>query len=284
MDAQQAFDSAMAILSDLPPNDRVRLGEGDLRVVVRSYAVRCLARLGRPEQALRTGIEAERIGRSLADDRFSLAWAIFVRSTGYYHMGDHRATFADAEEIIAICEEHAFSARLGNGLMRRGFARARLGDMPMGIQEFRRGRALWRDLRVVHHSAEHATELCDLLVETAELSEAEALLNDIDELVGGTDETACLAECQRIRGMIAARKGDALSAIPWFESAIATARGQSALLFELRAATYLAELMADRGRGVEGAHRLSDVYARFTEGHRAPDLVAAKTLLQRLAP
>lgn len=283
MDAQQVFDSAMAILSDLPPNGRVRLGEGDLRVVVRSYAVRCLARLGRLEQALRTGIEAERIGRSLADDRFSLAWAIFVRSTGYYHVGDHQATFADAEEVIAICQEHGFSARLGNGLMRRGFARARLGDVPTGIQEFRRGRAMWRDLGVVHHSAEHATELCDLLVEAAELSEAEALLDDVDELVGGTDEAACLAECQRIRGMIAAREGDALSAIRWFESAIATARGQSALLFELRAATYLAELLAAHGRGVEGAHRLSDVYARFTEGHRAPDLVAAKTLLQRLA-
>lgn len=261
----------------------VALGEGDVRVVVRSYIVQCRGALGQLGQALSAGIEAEKIGRSLSDDDlFSRAWSLSVRANAYYTVGDYRATLADAEEVVALCREHGFSARLGNGLMRRGFARAKLGDLEGGIDDFRQGRALWRRSDVVFHAAQHATQLCTLLIKANELVEAGAVMDDVDDLVRGTDEAAYLAECQRIRGVIAFRQGDGASAGRWLELAVETSRNQSALLFELRATTHLADLLATQGHEPEAARRLGLVYRRFTEAHEAEDLASAKKLLDRL--
>jgi predicted ATPase len=63
---------------------------------------------------------------------------------------------------------------------------------------------------------------------------------------------------------------------------IALARAQTALSWELRAATDLARLWRDRGRIGEARTLLSDVHGRFTEGHATADLKAAKQLLQAL--
>ena len=83
--------------------------------------------------------------------------------------------------------------------------------------------------------------------------------------------------------MVDAATGQFAAAERWFNEAIITARSQSALLFELRATTRLADLLARQDRQVEASRRLSEIYAAFTEGHRAPDLQAAKALLDRLA-
>jgi predicted ATPase len=68
-----------------------------------------------------------------------------------------------------------------------------------------------------------------------------------------------------------------------FARAIALARAQSALAWELRAATSFARLRRDQGRVDEARELLMPVYARFTEGFGTADLRAAKGLLEQLA-
>jgi predicted ATPase len=68
-----------------------------------------------------------------------------------------------------------------------------------------------------------------------------------------------------------------------FRQALARARQQSALSWELRAATSLARLWRDQGRPAEGMALLQPVYDRFTEGFDTRDLKAAKALLDTLA-
>jgi hypothetical protein len=182
----------------------------------------------------------------------------------------------------AICLEHGFTARLGNALMHRGAARAHLGELEEGIEDFREGRAIWRGSGVVFHAPEHAAELAGLLLMAGRVAEGHAVLEDVEGLVAGTDEAACLAECQRLRGMIAVADGDVATAERWLNTAIATARGQGAALFELRAMTRLTELLATQGREADAVRRLGDVYASFTQGHGAPDLQEAKAVLDRL--
>ena len=53
-------------------------------------------------------------------------------------------------------------------------------------------------------------------------------------------------------------------------------------LLELRAATSFARQLARRGRAAEGRELLAPLYAAFTEGFGARDLVEAKTLLDEL--
>jgi predicted ATPase len=55
-----------------------------------------------------------------------------------------------------------------------------------------------------------------------------------------------------------------------------------ARLQELRAATSFARRLARRGRGAEGRELLAPLYAAFTEGFGARDLVEAKALLDEL--
>jgi hypothetical protein len=64
--------------------------------------------------------------------------------------------------------------------------------------------------------------------------------------------------------------------------ALAIARTQSALSWELRAATSLARLWRDHGRRRDARVLLSDTYDRFDEGLATADLLAARTLVDEL--
>jgi predicted ATPase len=64
--------------------------------------------------------------------------------------------------------------------------------------------------------------------------------------------------------------------------ALTVARDRHARLWELRAATSLARLWAERGRRPEAHDLLSPVYRWFTEGFDTPDLKEANALLDEL--
>ena len=66
------------------------------------------------------------------------------------------------------------------------------------------------------------------------------------------------------------------------QAAIAIAQSQKARSFELRAATSLARLWRDQGRGAEARDLLAPIYSWFTEGFDTPDLKEAKALLDEL--
>ncbi len=65
--------------------------------------------------------------------------------------------------------------------------------------------------------------------------------------------------------------------------ALALAQQQSAKLWELRAATSLAQLWHDQGNRAQAHAVLAPVYGWFTEGFGTPVLQEAKALLAELA-
>jgi predicted ATPase len=93
------------------------------------------------------------------------------------------------------------------------------------------------------------------------------------------------AEIHRIAGEIALLppKPDAAKAQAYFERALAVARQQQAMSWELRAAMSMARLWRDQGKRDEARELLAPVYGWFTEGFDTSDLQDAKKLLDELS-
>lgn len=90
------------------------------------------------------------------------------------------------------------------------------------------------------------------------------------------------AELDRLEGCIYLEQGDGQKGETSLQHARALARRQGALTIELRTACCQARLLDSRG-DTRGARRLlSEVYGRFEEGHRTPDLREAAALLETL--
>jgi predicted ATPase len=64
--------------------------------------------------------------------------------------------------------------------------------------------------------------------------------------------------------------------------ALALAREQSALAWELRSTMALARLLSEDGQRDQARHTLAIVYDRFTEGFETLDLKLARSLLDGL--
>jgi predicted ATPase len=91
------------------------------------------------------------------------------------------------------------------------------------------------------------------------------------------------SEVNRVRGKLLLMIHDHDAAEACFREAIEIARFQGAKLFELRAATSLADLWSKQGKRDQARDLLAPVYGWFTEGFDAPVLQNAKALLDQLA-
>jgi predicted ATPase/DNA-binding winged helix-turn-helix (wHTH) protein len=91
-----------------------------------------------------------------------------------------------------------------------------------------------------------------------------------------------LPELLRIKSQILAAQHDRESALNCLTEAIAVARAQSALAWELRSTMSLARLLREDGQRDQARHALALVYDRFTEGFETADLKLARALVADL--
>jgi predicted ATPase/DNA-binding winged helix-turn-helix (wHTH) protein len=91
-----------------------------------------------------------------------------------------------------------------------------------------------------------------------------------------------LSELLRIKSQILATQHDRESAMNCLTEALAVARAQSALAWELRSTIALARLLSEDGQRDQARHTLALVYDRFTEGFETVDLKLARALLEDL--
>jgi predicted ATPase/DNA-binding winged helix-turn-helix (wHTH) protein len=91
-----------------------------------------------------------------------------------------------------------------------------------------------------------------------------------------------LSELLRIKSQILAARHDRESAVSCLTEAIAVARAQSALAWELRSTIALARILSANGCRDQARHMLALVYDRFTEGFETVDLKLARALLDDL--
>jgi predicted ATPase len=91
-----------------------------------------------------------------------------------------------------------------------------------------------------------------------------------------------LSELLRIKSQVLAARHDRESAMNCLTEALAVARAQSALAWELRSTMALARLLSEGGQRDQARHTLALVYDRFTEGFETADLKLARALLEDL--
>ncbi|RWB92807.1 AAA family ATPase [Mesorhizobium sp.] len=280
--AAEALRKALDLIDRVDPSRRILFAGADQRVSTQDYLSGSLIILGFIDAAVE---ENERLVRNVDqfDKPFDLAWRLLAQCDLCALFGQYEELLENATKIVEICERHGYTARRSSAIRWRGHARSHLGELDAGIDDARESMVLWRGQGVVFHTPEKACELCDLLLRANRIEDASQMLDDVDTLVFDTDEASYLAECIRLRGQIAAGRDDLMGAAHLFETAIATARRQQARLFELRAATQLAPVLARQRRVHEAATRLRAVVHTFNTRYPIVDLIAAQRALDALS-
>jgi predicted ATPase len=160
-------------------------------------------------------------------------------------------------------------------------------------REFARGSALLQNaLEACDQTGWHIcnAEFLGVLAEgLAGVGQLDTALVAVDKALARAKDSGefySIPELLRIKGevLLDQAASDSLSAAEGcFFGAIAMAREQDALFWELWAALSLARMRARQDRREEGKRILASVYDRFTEGFETADLLAASDLLEELA-
>jgi hypothetical protein len=158
------------------------------------------------------------------------------------------------------------------------------GDRRAGIERLRES---LEELRIRRHQAFAVTiaaDLAELLVAEGDHDEALALITTFlrqDHEGGGSWYTP---EILRVKGVVlGARKATYMDAVGCLMKSKELSSAHSSLAWELRAEISLANLQMQTGRRYD-YQSLQDVYSRFTDSHRTPDLEAARRLLVEARP
>jgi class 3 adenylate cyclase/tetratricopeptide (TPR) repeat protein len=161
--AVAALRQARTLSEGIEVNHRVLVGGGDLRVVIQFYFSRALTLIGFLDELTETTERfLQTVGR--IERPFDIAWALLVEGNLCDLFGNNDKLLIIATKVIEICERHGYGARRGNGLILRGIARSRMGELDAGILDLSEGVAIWRRQGVVFHLYDRTSRLCDSLV------------------------------------------------------------------------------------------------------------------------
>jgi len=258
----------------------LRLGYDD-RILALVALARGLWLSGRPDRAVEvasyTVSEAERLEQPLTLG-ISLIWTTYV----FLWIGD----WAAAERMIDRLIEHAAKHFLGPyhavGIGQKGELLIRRGDVVRGIEHIRRGQAALYETRHRIMTTVFATTLAEALASLRHFDEALQTIEQAIAQIGADGESFDMPEMLRVKGKVLALIGRTADAEGVLRRSLETARTQSALGWELRAAITLGRLYQMNGRPAEAKALVAPLQARFTEGLGSLDLIAARTLLQDL--
>lgn len=257
----------------------------DLLVAALCFKGLALWPLGHPDQA-RDAIFAALAHAKRIDHAPSLAYAYWhAGMMGLLMLRDdvHVAQHADA--VVALASKHGFSLWECGGHAIHGWLEARGGgDAAVAIRKIT---TALQTLRSIGARANETVFLALLGEAQAATGDASAGLRSIGEGIAFAEssrQSFWLPELYRLEAAIRLRSaGDRVRAEAALRHAVAIARRQKAVSWELRSSIDLASLLADTGDAADAHRMLTAVYARFEEGLDTPDLRAARDLMDALA-
>jgi predicted ATPase/DNA-binding winged helix-turn-helix (wHTH) protein len=280
------IDRVLAHLAGLAQQPQIVRLRFDMRVSTHYFQARILWLQGFANQALRVvehNIEEGRaIGHALSFCSVLGQGACPIA----FLAGDFDAAARYGAMLVDHTERHPMRlwqlwARCFNGMVM-----AKRGDITAGLDVLRGALEQAGDAKFLPRFLLPLGELAACLGEAGEVTQGLAIVDDALTRCKTRDEGWYLAELLRIKGELTLKADGSeatVKAEKEFLSALDLARRQSALSWELRAATSLARLLSDQGRSADATALLQPVYDGFTEGFVTADLKAAKALLDDLS-
>jgi predicted ATPase/DNA-binding winged helix-turn-helix (wHTH) protein len=214
----------------------------------------------------------------------SMSIALIWAGSVFLWRGDWSREEEILDRLVALATKHSLSPYAAVALGLKGEVHVKRGRPELGVN------LLQESLRAVRASGYEMRTGAFMHA----LAEGLSHLQQHAHALGTIDEALLLAERQggylhmpemlRVKGEILASTpgADAQLAEQCFLDAIEWSQRQSALSWELRAASSLARHWSNQGR-IDSARRLlAPVYGRFTEGHDTDDLLAARSLFAKL--
>jgi predicted ATPase/DNA-binding winged helix-turn-helix (wHTH) protein len=203
-------------------------------------------------------------------------------STYFLCTGDLPRASDLIEQLIALAGRHSIAPYVAAGTALKGElaitrdeAEAGLELLPGALETLR---ALHYNIQIPHFIG----ALADGLGKTGQVEQALLAINGGIARATNSGVELDLAELLRIKSRILAARHDREAAMNCLTEAVAVARAQSALAWELRSTMAQAGLLCEDGRRDEARDALAVVYDRFTEGFETADLKQAKAMLEDL--
>jgi len=249
-----------------------------LSVIVYGFASHNAWMLGLPDTA-RARMEKQLASAFEVDSPFQIAFAQFVAAMLKLQLQEPAEAKRLADDSISLSAQNGFPMIGDLSRMVLGRACASMGGAAEGVSLIRGA------IDALPQTDRNGmTAFLSWLAEAEALDGviADALVTIEQALEANPMERAWACDALQIRGRLRNKVGQTTEAEADFRAVIALAREIKARALELRAATRLARLLRDTGRGDEGRAMLADVYGWFTEGFDTADLKDAKALIEEL--
>ena len=234
--------------------------------------------LGFSDRALATSGEGLALARELAHP-LSLQLALLYRSSLHLDRGEPDEALQELEAAEVLVAEQRLGFVLEPRFLRGGVL-VRQGAVDDGIAVLREGLDTALGRRISRPYG--LLLLAEGLIRRSEFIEALAAVGEGFQSIESTGQHQWEAELYRLKALTLLGQNDLQESRHALTEALQVSRNQQAIVYELRAATRLARLMAELGRRADAHDLLGTLYGRFTEGFDTGDLKEAKALLDEL--
>jgi predicted ATPase/DNA-binding winged helix-turn-helix (wHTH) protein len=236
---------------------------------------------GFSDQALKIARKAIEEAASRDHPR-SICSSLFYASMFLLGTGDLQGASDLIEQLMVNAGRYSLAPFLAVGVALKGELAIARDEPEVGLELLRSAlgtlHAQQYNLLITRFIGASAEGLC----KTGQFEEALLTINGAIARATNGGVEFNLSELLRIKAQILAAQHDRESAMNCLTEALAVARAQSALAWELRSTIALARLLSEDGQRDQARHTLALVYDRFTEGFETADLKLARALLEDL--
>jgi predicted ATPase len=238
--------------------------------------------LGYPDQA----VDHDRASAALTEliaHPLSKAHAKCFGSILYRHLGDPERARTYAEGSLKISRELGYPQYTGFSEVVHGWAIAQIREKDEGITIINKALDDLTDMGAWARCGTFLPCLADIHARNNETDKALEAVERARDLIQKSGERTAETEILVLKGEVLERtnapRADVEAAL---QAALDLARKDGVRAMELRAATALARVWRDTGRGQEALELLAPVYSLFSEGLETPDLQASRQILEEL--
>jgi predicted ATPase/DNA-binding winged helix-turn-helix (wHTH) protein len=278
--AQLHLENGMALAAELGTFNANFFGF-DQRVSALVCFARTLWLRGFSDRAVKTVQKAKDEAAS-GDHPVPICISLLFASMVSLWTGDLSAASDLNEQLIVYAGRYSLEPHRALGLALKGELAIARNQPEAGLDLLRSALGILRDQQFNLLTPGFISALAEGLRKTGQFEEALFTIKGAVTRAKNSGLEFCLPELLRIKSQILSAQHDREGAVNCLMEALAVARAQSALAWELRSAMVLARLLCESGERDQARDTLSSVYERFTEGFETADLKSARTLLEDL--